>query len=347
MMVFLSLPENHPILNGLVQRVPITFSFTEISQGLREFGITFKHAIRPRTKTVERIGGMFQDLAEAEPGYCGRDERRDAPESLRKQMSEVLTENLERRVHPSKYFYSLDQWNQRINTLVEKYNSEVQQGHMLAGLSPDQAFEKYMNQENPRVTFNAKLRYLLANDKRQVRVSLNGITIEIGNKKFNYKGPEIAHLVGRDALAWFDPENPEIVTVTTLDQKNPICVSWSQNPNALESLIAPESGTLGRELARIAGQASHMKTRFNVVKSKFVLPQRQLLAAAQAEELGGEIARQKTAIVEKVARRQHQRTKANRVAARTGIVVPERAQENILSEDTSILADFLNGKETQ
>ena len=47
------------------------FDFTEISQGLREFGIKFIHAIRPRTKAVERVGGMFQDIAEAEPGYCG------------------------------------------------------------------------------------------------------------------------------------------------------------------------------------------------------------------------------------------------------------------------------------
>ena len=313
------------------------FGFTEISQGLREFGTQFKHAIRPRTKTVERIGGMFQDIAEAEPGYCGRDERRDAPESLRKQMAEVAA----RKVHPSKYFYSLDEWNRRIRELVDQYNAEPQQGHMLAGLSPDAAFEKHMDQENPPMQFSAGLRYLLAHDKRLARVTLNGVTIQVGKTKFNYRGQEIAHLVGREVLAWFDPENPETIVVTNPDRTNPICVARSENPNALESLIAPESGTLGRELARIEGHASHMKTRFNVIKAKFPLPQRQLLAAAQAMELGAEISAQKSELAEKATRRQRQRSQVQRIAQGTGIALAETAQP----DDARRVFEFLNKKE--
>ncbi len=322
----------------LLQGKTDPFTFTEISQGLREFGITFKHAIRPRTKTVERIGGMFQDIAEAEPGYCGRDERRDAPESLRKQMAEVAA----RKVHPSKYFYSLDQWNKRIGELVNRYNAEPQQGIICAGLSPDQAFKVHMN-PCPPMQFSAGLRYLLAHDKRQARVTLNGVTIQVGKKKFNYRGQEIAHLVGRDVLAWFDPENPEIITVTNLDRTNPICVACSENPSVLESIIAPESGTLGRELARIEGQASHMKTRFNVIKAKFPLPQRQILAAAQVTELGEEIATQKAALNENAARRQRQRSQANKFAQRTGIAMAETAEP----DDARRVLNFLNQKESQ
>ena len=316
------------------------FGFAEISQGLREFGITFKHAIRPRTKVVERIGGMFQDITEDVPGYCGRDERRDAPESLRKQMAEVAA----RKVHPSKYFYSLDQWNQRIGEVVEKYNAEPQQGHILAGLSPEQAFEAHMNQNNPPMQFNAGLRYLLAHDKRLAQVTPNGVTIQIGKTKFNYRGQEIAHLIGREVVVWFDPENPETIVVTNPDRTNPICVARSENPNALESLIAPDSGTLGRELSRIEGQASHMKTRFNVIKAKFPLPQRQLLATAQAVELGAEITAQKTEMTEKATRRQRQRGQAQRFAQRTGIAMPERALENTSPEDARFLSEFLGVK---
>ena len=101
---------------------------------------------------------------------------------------------------------------------------------------------------------------------------------------------------GREVLAWFDPENPETIVVTNPDRTNPIGVARSENPNALESLIAPDSGILGRELARIGGQTSHMKTRFNVIKAKFPLPQRQLLDAAQAVELGAEITAQKDTV---------------------------------------------------
>jgi hypothetical protein len=287
------------------------FGFTEISQGLREFGIKFIHAIRPRSKTVERIGGMFQDIAEAEPGYCGRMEMKDAPESLRKQMAEVEARN----VHPAKNFYSLDQWNRRIGQLVNQYNAEPQQGHILAGLSPDQAFETHMNQENPPLQFNAALRYLLAHDKRLARVTLNGVTIQIGKQKFNYRGQEIAHLVGREVLAWFDPENPETLVVTNQDRTNPICVTRSQNPSALESLIDPEAGTLGRELSRIEGQASYMKTRFNVVKAKFPLPQRQLLADAKGDLLGYQINSRKSAFAARTDE-SRRRTAANKNKAR-------------------------------
>jgi|CZKV01.1.fsa_nt_gi hypothetical protein len=151
---------------------------------------------------------------------------------------------------------------------------------------------------------------------------------------------------GREVLAWFDPENPETIVVTNPDRTNPICVARSENPNALESLIAPESGTLGRELARIEGQASHMKTRFNVIKAKFPLPQRQLLATAQAVELGEQISSQKNELTEKATRRQRQRSQATQLMQRTGITVPERALENLDPVKARRLADFLDADDT-
>jgi hypothetical protein len=316
------------------------FDFTEISQGLREFGIEFIHAIHPRTKVVERVGRALQDIARAEPGYCSGDERHDAPESLRRQMAEVEA----RKIHPSESFYSLDQWNRRIGQHVDQYNAELQQGHILAGMSPDQALKAHMNQDDPPMQFSAGMRYLLAHDKRMARVTLNGVTIQVGKTKFNYRGREIAHLVGREILAWFDPENPETIVITNQDRTNPICVARSENPNALESLIAPESGTLARELARIEGQASYMKTRYNVVKAKFPLPQRQLLAAAQAEELGKEITAQKARHVERATRRQRENSQARQYQERTGIYVPEQARGNLESDDLKYLSDFLESK---
>jgi hypothetical protein len=252
-----------------------------------------------------------------------------------------------RKIHPSKYFYSFSQWNQRIGQLVEQYNSDPQQGHILAGMSPDGAFEAYMSQDNPPMQFGAGLRYLLAHDKRLVQVTSNGVTIQVGKTKFNYRGKEIAHLVGCEVIAWFDPENPETVVVTKPDRTNPICVARSENPNALESLVSPQSGTLGRELSRIEGQASHLKTRFTVLKAKFPLPQRKLLASAQAMELGQEINTQKNELTEKATRHQHQRSQANRLMEETGIAVPERALENIDPVRARRLADFLNTNESK
>jgi hypothetical protein len=116
-------------------------------------------------------------------------------------------------------------------------------------------------------------------------------------------------------LAWFDPENPETLVVTNPDRTNPICVARSENPSALESLVDPDSGTLGRELSRIEGQASHMKTRFNVVRAKFQLPQRQLLADAKGDLLGYQIGSRKSAVTTRIDA-SRRRTAANKNKAR-------------------------------
>ncbi len=297
-------------------RDPAPFEFTEVVQGLREFGIRFIHSIRPRSKTVERIGGLVQDLLEAEPGYCGRNERVDAPESLRKQMAEVEA----RKVHPSRYFYSYDQWHKRFGEIVDQYNAAPQQGKILGGLSPDEALAKFADADDPPMMFPAGLRYLLAHDKRQVKVTLNGITFQVGKVKFNYRGAEIAHLVGQDVLAWFDPENPEALVVTNMRRKNPIVVARSNPVSALECVTDPDSGRLAEELRRVAGQASFMKARFTAVKSKYPMPRRGMVADSGTAELGQQIEQQKSARSEKAARIDRVRRQATRLGVSTLLV---------------------------
>jgi len=290
-------------------RKPAPFEFTEVVQGLREFGIKFIHSIRPRSKTVERIGGLVQDLMEAEPGYCGRNERVDAPESLRKQMAEVEA----RKVHPSRYFYSYEAWHRRFGEIVEQYNATPQQGRILCGLSPDTALIKHADANDPPMQFSAGLRYLLAHDKSPVKVTLDGVTREVGKRQFRYLGKEIAHLVGQDALLWFDPENPETAVVTDMQRRNPICVGRANEVSALECVTDPDSGRLAQELRRVAGQASYMKARFTAVKSNFPMPQRRALADARTLQLGQQIEEQKTAQKEKTVRVDRMRRQAHRM----------------------------------
>ena len=298
--------ESSTLIKG---RDPAPFEFTEVIQGLREFGIKFIHSIRPRSKTVERIGGLVQDLMEAEPGYCGRNERVDAPESLRKQMAEVEA----RKAHPSHHFYSYDDWHQRFGQIVDQYNAASQEGKILAGLSPDKALSEFADQDDPPMLLTAGLRYILAHDKRVSKVTLNGITFQVGKQKFNYRGKEIAHLVGHDVLAWFDPENPEALVVTDMQRRNPITVGRSLQVPALECVTDPDSGRLAQELRRVEGQASYMKARFTAVKSKFPMPRRRAIADARTLQLGNLIEEQKTARQEKTVRVDRMRRQAQRM----------------------------------
>lgn len=297
-------------------RDPAPFEFTEVVQGLREFGIRFIHSIRARSKTVERVGGLVQDLMEAEPGYSGRIERVDAPESLRKQMAEVEA----RKSHPSRYFYSYEEWSRRFGEIVSQYNAAPQGGKILCGMSPDEALVKLADADDPPMQFSAGLRYLLAHDKQPRKVTLNGITFQVGKQKFNYRGPEIAHLVGKEVLAWFDPENPEALCVTDMQRRNPICVARSLEVSALECVTDPDSGRLAQELRRVEGQASYMKARFTAVKSKFTMPRRRALTDARTLQLGEQIEQQKTARREKTVRVDRMRSQANQMNIPTALI---------------------------
>jgi hypothetical protein len=181
-------------------------------------------------------------------------------------------------------------------------------------MSPDEALAKLADANDPPMQFSAGLRYLLAHDKRPAKVTLNGVTFQVGKQKFNYRGNEIAHLVGQDVLAWFDPENPEALVVTDMQRRNPITVGRSKEVSALECVTDPDSGRLAQELRRVAGQGSYMKARFAAVKSKFPMPQRRALADVRTLQLGQQIEEQKTARKEQTVRVDRMRRQAHRMA---------------------------------
>jgi len=69
------------------------------------------------------------------------------------------------------------------------------------------------------------------------------------------------------------------------------------------------------------------------------------LAAAQAVELGEQIAMKKAQADETTTRQQRRRSQAKRFAQRTGIAVSEHTQENVREGDASLIAKFLNGND--
>lgn len=330
--------ESSAILTGRKDRL----SMAEVSQGLREHGIKFIHAVRPRSKPVERVIGLLQDLMEGEPGYTGREERKDLPYATKLASQAVRA----RREHPSRHFYNFDQWNTRLGQIIERYNQTPQQGKILSGLSPEAALEKFVNHVDPPVGLVAGARYLLA-PKEEKTVTPGGrrgdrgggITFQVGKQIFRYFGPELAHLIGQRVIAWFDPENPEIMTVTDMDRQNPICVPQHQEVSALAELTG-EQNALAHELARSSGHMSHMKARFNVLKAKFPLPARLNLIAAQVIDTGRQIDEQKEVIREEKRRSTRRATEARMLGNEMGIELPASARES----DTALeSARGLNG----
>ena len=313
-------------------------SAAEVVQGLREFGIQFTHAKSPRAKPIEKIGGMAQDLMEGEPGYCGRDERRDLPAHTK----EILQRVRSRKVHPSTCLYSFEQWNARLGEIIAQYNSTPQQSMHIKDLSPDQAFVKFENTANPPVRLTPDLGFLLSHHEVK-EVTANGIAFQIGNKQFRYYGPEFAQHVGRRVLAGFDPEMPEYLTVSDLNGRHPFFVPLANQVDAMACLTGGEEN-LKHELQRAAGQMAHLRARYNVVKN--LIPMRRPVVASQETQ---ETAAKMSRLRKRADQREQATQRTVRAARKAGVFVPhaQRARETT-PDELRELNDYLslpNGEE--
>jgi hypothetical protein len=252
-------------------------SWGEIKPGWSQLGVKFIHAKKARSKPAELVGGLLQNLMERVPGYCGRDERRDCPEDTRRNNLAVEA----RRVEPHGVFLSFDAWQAELGKLIENYNGAIQQGSILAGMSPDQAFESCWPHDDPPSRFDASCWHLLAHYVSERVVGVDGITFKIGGTAYIYRDENSSALRGRKVLAWFDPECPELLGVTDLSGRNPRLI---QRANAVDFLAALDSGgEAGRayqtELAKAAGHNSYPQARYHVLKAAFEPTFRKNLAA--------------------------------------------------------------------
>ena len=260
------------------------FSWPECEHGLSEFGVKFIHAIRPRSKLVERVFGSLQSLMEGEPGYCGREERKDRPEDLAKKMSAV-----DHGEDAAKWFYSFTQWEERLHALCEKYNAERQCGEILDGQTPNDVFESCEDMKNPPEKFGPECRYLLAHQKISKVVGNNGVTLQFGKERFVYRDRQTGPLRGQTVLCWFDPDAPEHLVITDLHRKNPISVERSEKVLPFDD----ESEHFQHEIGKAQAHSAFARARYRVLKVGFREDFRRVIPDRSALELGEMIEKQR------------------------------------------------------
>jgi hypothetical protein len=249
--------------------------------GLQGLGLRFLHRTRPQGKIVENVFGRIQDLMEGEPGYCGRDERYDGFEAFQK-----LKLAIERRaISPVGKLYSFDRWFERLGEICVRYNRARQDGK-LGGLSPDEAYEKFQDMNNPPVKFDAATRHLLSTHKRAVRVTDNGITIQIGKQKFVYRNRQTGELKGRTVLAWFNSEDPSVLCVTDIQQKNAFAVERVQTLNGVDD----DPQDLAAGMQQMREHQAPVRARYHSLKAQFQPVFRKNLISPETAETGRQFA---------------------------------------------------------
>lgn len=322
------------LIKGSAEAEPMSWAETE--GGLRDLGLRFVHARLPRAKPVEGVFGASQNLMEGVPGYIGRNEQTEKFERVQKIMREVAS----RKVRPEGHFLSEDEWTDALETLCAKYNAAIQNGKMTGGLSPDEAFNQYQRRNDPPVKFSAECRFLLANHRRPVRVTANGITLPASMGGGNYRNEETGKLRGQTVFAWIDPENPEIITVTDTKRQNPFCVARSQSVPAMD---AP-ADIMSQEMGRIAAHQSYGKARYRVLKAKHVMPFRPMLADAETVELGARIGAQRSEIETAKREQSRQVSRVRRIAGTLGSAAPSKPRNVRLQAEANDLEAEANAE---
>lgn len=265
-------------------------SFADTAGGWEKLGVRFIHATRARSKPAELVGGKLQNFMERVPGYCGRNEREDCPEETKRAKLAV-----ERREHPSKFFYSFDQWEVELGKLIYLYNADKQEGRILDGRSPARAYQDHWVNDEV-VKFDPTCWHLCAHYVREFEVKSGGVSFVHGSGKAReefayYDQGAFAAYRHRRVLAWFDPGYPGVLGITDLDRLNPFFVQRS-NPVDFDATADPDSPAAEHYRAEVAKQAGfnkHARAVFHTVKSEFNRTYRQNVMPRPVAALGKEM----------------------------------------------------------
>jgi hypothetical protein len=326
------------ILTGGKNAVP----FAVADAGLRGLGLRFRHAQLPRGKVIERTIGQLQDMMEGVRGYTGRDERRDGFERLQRAKLDVEAG----RVAADERFLSEAQIAAEFLDIIERYNHAPQQGRKLPpGWTPMQGWEQL--QGAPRAMMDARCLHLLAHDRRKVKVGANGITIQIGKQRFNYKDRETGARVGEEVLAWFNPQRPDLLPCTDLAQREVFTVQRSCEIPA----VGATREQLARENGLIAAHQGYASELYRVIKN--TLPPvhyRRNLVDGKTERVGEQIAAQRTAITVQQREENNRAATLARKARRAGIpagLVSAEVSTELAGRSLDTLRTLLGAESTE
>lgn len=310
--------KNSKILKGEKDEIPIEYE--EVEQGLLAFGLRFHHSIRARSKPIERVIGALQNFMEGDPGYAGRNERLDDFEEFQRLKLAVET----KRLDPRQKFYNAEQWDARLAELCKRYNSEEQQGKHMTGLrlSPEDAMEKFKEHDDRPVKFDPRCRWLFANHKRPIKVTKNGITLKFGGEFFNYRNEQTGKLRGQMVLAWFDPELPEVLSVTDMNRENAFCLSRSPQVSAMD---APEE-ILALAMQGVEQHMGHARTRYRIIQAKHNQRFRQNIVSASVLETGRQIEGGRAAALAQQSETRTLQMRGARAFREAGIPMPNLAK---------------------
>jgi hypothetical protein len=190
-------------------------NWRETESGLATFNLQIRHATTPRAKTIEGLIRILQERQRSEPGFVGFDERRQEVE----RMQDFIARARAGKVDPPEKLLEMAQWTKRLDQIFEDFNADVQNGKMLAGASPVEAWQTGLDKK-PLRKLPDDARYLLSTHCKPVKVRQEGILLNCGKTRMLFCNDQTGPLVGQEVLAYYNLESPELLTVSDMNRQN-------------------------------------------------------------------------------------------------------------------------------
>ena len=302
------------LVGGAVPIEDVRMNFAE------RLGIRITHAQpgNARSKVVENVGKLFQARLRGEPGWVGSNEQVLKIERVQRAKIDVESG----RKHPAEAgFLSLEQWVKRLTELCEDYNTTPQHSKVIGGtMSPDAAFRLFQTRnESGEVVPLAKLPedclFLLAKDKRRVRIGRNGIKLPKSLGGGTYKNEITGQLQGREVNIFFDIDMPEFISIVSDDRRQvspvpiaPTCPAKDATPEEIQAAQAS-----------VSAHTQYARQRISQLRSEFMPPTRANLVDPRTSAVGREMQAQKEKIVTQTQTKQRHQARVNASARKAGL----------------------------
>lgn len=175
--------------------------------GLKSLGLDVRRSYDPRSKHIEQCFNQLQYWFDRCPGYAGRDQRKQMPEQLKKQLAACEGGHN----HPREFILHCSAFADRLQGVMEQMNNERNDGVILRGQSP---LEKWADHEPALTLLPEEAKWLYRSQASAVLVSRNGFRVTLGSGAKQlvhyYDNPALTvPLRGRRVWVYWNDHSPE------------------------------------------------------------------------------------------------------------------------------------------
>jgi len=174
-----------------------------------------RHATTPRAKPIEGLLRILQERMRCIHGFVGFNERTEEFERVQALIARAHRGDAE----ALKQLPTTAEWAAKITEILEAFMHDPQNGKMLEGQSPAEAWGAEIRQRPLRQLPN-EARYILSTHQKKITVRQEGIILTVRGKRHVYFNEATGPLIGQEVLAFYNIELPELLTVCDMNRQN-------------------------------------------------------------------------------------------------------------------------------